>query len=590
MRSLRLHGAALVLFSALTVLLAFPVVSQLGSAVPGWEGDNLQFVRSVWWVEHALLDLHIAPFFDPTSFHPVGEHIARSEMTPVNTFLAVPITALWNAQAAYSVMILFSFVATAMGAYFWVLQLTGRRSAGIVAGAIAGFLPLRFAHMLGHLPEITTQWVPWTLFAFERFLERRTQGRAAVLGIFVALVALACWYYGHALALMLPVYAVARTWRSRDVWRDPAWWRGIGISVAVAAVLVMPFVIPAARLHAGGELRRRIADMDAWSINPYDFFLPNLWHPLWGAAGRLRFPVQGSMWVERGIVFGYVACAAAVLGLARGQPRRIVRMLFVVWCVSYLIALGPSLHFHDHPVLLPLPTWMVSAADGALGVLGALSGQGQGLRAEIVTTGHTPVFLPSFFLYYLFPLTSSMRTMSRFGLWTNMLTAALAAFGAIVAMDWVSRRRGRTAGHIVAGALVAAVAFESLTVIPMMPLAPRPVDRWLATEPPDAVVVELPVDQATRMFQNYYATVHGRSMVFGWNGDSFPPPEYAARVAALTEFPSPQSVAFLRSIGATHVLVTPSQIPDWPAYDAKLNVPGLRYDRDVGGVRVYRVR
>ena len=75
--------------------------------MPGWEGDNLQFVRSVWWVEHALVDLHRLPFFYSTSFYPLGAHIARSEMTPANTFLAVPITALWSPAAAYSVMISF---------------------------------------------------------------------------------------------------------------------------------------------------------------------------------------------------------------------------------------------------------------------------------------------------------------------------------------------------------------------------------------------------------------------------------------------------------------------------------------------------
>ena len=251
------------------------------------------------------------------------------------------------------------------------------------------------------------------------------------------------------------MYVVVRTWPSRGVWRDPAWWRGIAVSVIVAAVLVVPFVIPAARLHAAGEMRRPLAHMELWSINPYDFFLPNLWHPLWGAALRDRFPAQGSMWVERGIVLGYVSCAAALLGLTRGWPRRLIGGLFAVGACRIAIALGPSLNYHDLGVRMPLPSWMVARPRHRPRPLGS---KAQGLRHEIVTTGRTPVLLPSFFLYYLFPCTSSMRTMSRVWLRTNVLTAALAVYGALVAIGWASRCWGRSGRLAVVAVIVAAVA------------------------------------------------------------------------------------------------------------------------------------
>src|SRR4051794_23017712 len=93
-RGIAYHAPALLLFSVLTLLLAFPVVAGLFSGrVPGWEGDNMYYVRSMWWVKRALLDLHILPFVDVTSYYPVGHAIARSEMTATNTLLFLPVTA-----------------------------------------------------------------------------------------------------------------------------------------------------------------------------------------------------------------------------------------------------------------------------------------------------------------------------------------------------------------------------------------------------------------------------------------------------------------------------------------------------------------
>ena len=109
----------------------------------------------------------------------------------------------------------------------------------------------------------------------------------------------------------------------------------------------------------------------------------------------------------------------------------------------------------------------------------------------------------------------------------------------------------------------------------MQPLVPRPVDVWLATEPPGTVIVDKPVDQATRLFQNYYATVHGQAMVFGWNGDLFPPPELEARTAALKGFPSPESLAFDRFARRT-CSSRYRRIADWPALEPGCAVPGRR--------------
>jgi hypothetical protein len=193
-------------------------------------------------------------------------------------------------------------------------------------------------------------------------------------------------------------------------------------------------------------------------------------------------------------------------------------------------------------------------------------------------------------MYLFVPFTSSMRVMARFGVWTAFMTAALAGWGTLRLAEATERRWGPGVRGAWPAAIVAAVAFESLTVFSMLPLTPRAVDVWLKSQPADTVIAELPVAQGLRPSQNYWATIHGLPTVFSWLGDSFPPPELEQRVKMLRDFPSPNSVEFLKSIGTTLVLVDSSQAPNWDSLGPALErAGGLRFVDAIGDVRVYRV-
>ncbi len=584
---MRRHLAALLLFTALTGVVAFPIVEIMTrGGVPGWEGDNVYYVHSMWWWKHSLFELKTSPFVDPESFYPVGRATGRSEMTVTNMIPAIPITWLFSPATGYNVMILLSFITTGFFTYLWVHHLTGRRDAGLVAGAIAAFMPMRFAHLPGHMPQMTTQWIALTLYAFERYFDRRTAGRALVFGAAVALAILGCWYYGYALALVLPVYIVLRTWRS-PVWRERAWWTGLIAAGAVAILVTAPFVYQMFKLRGQGGLAKSLGEMDTWSLNPYDLFIPNLLHPVFGETASRWFPVQRAMWVEKGVTLGYVAVSLAIAGsLAFRRTHRVIIVLLGTWVVSFLIALGPTVHWGDKQLRVPATPGIARLA-GRL-----LTGTGGDTRAvrESFANDGVPIPLPSLFMYKFVPLTNSMRVMARFALWTAFMTAALAGFGLIALTGWADRRWGPAARGAIPALALALVVYESLAVIAVMPLGPRQVDTWLATQPESVVIVELPIKQAQRSLQNYWMTENRRKNFFGWVGDTYPPPIQVERAAALQEFPAPETLEYLRRSSATHLLVAPSQVPNWTTIEPVLRgSPALADEQTIGDVRVYRI-
>lgn len=585
--NVRRHLAALLLFTALTGIVAFPVVDIMArGGVPGWEGDNVYYVHSMWWWKHSLFELKTSPFVDPESFYPVGRENGRSEMTVTNTIPAIPITWLFSPATGYNVMILLSFITTGFFTYLWVYHLTGRWDAALLAGVIAAFLPMRFAHLPGHLPQMTTQWLALTLYAFERFFERRSARRALAFGTSVALAVLGCWYYGYALAIVLPVYVVLRSWRS-PVWRERGWWTGFVAAGVIALVLIAPFMYQMFTLRGQGQLARTLGEMDSWSLNLYDLFIPNLLHPVFGEAASRWFPATRALWVEKGVTLGYVAVGLAVAGwFTFRRQQQVIGVLLGTWLVSFLIALGPTVHWRDQQVRVPATPGVARLAAKAL------TGTGGDTRAarESFANDGVPIPLPSLFMYKFVPLTSSMRVMARFAIWTAFMTAALAGFGLMALTAWGERRWGAIARGAIPALAIALIVYESLSVVQVMPLGPRAVDTWLASQPDSMVIVELPVDQAQRSLQNYWMTENRKKNFFGWVGDSFPPPVQVERAAALKDFPAPATLEYLQRSSATHLLVTPSQVPDWTTIEPVLRgSPALADEQTIGDVRVYRI-
>ncbi len=62
------NSLVLLLYTILTVAMTYPVVLFFRTKVLGGPEDNFHFLWELWYVAHALFDLHKSPFFDPDVF------------------------------------------------------------------------------------------------------------------------------------------------------------------------------------------------------------------------------------------------------------------------------------------------------------------------------------------------------------------------------------------------------------------------------------------------------------------------------------------------------------------------------------------
>ena len=526
----------LLLYTALTVAMTYPAVLFLRTKVLGGPEDNFHFLWELWYVAHALFDLHKSPFFDPDVFVPFGFSLIRNQdLSPGTVLLFSPLTHFFGEVFTYNFLVLVSFPLTAFGAYLFARELWSNRSAALLAGIIVGFCPYRFAHAGGHLSIVSTQWIPFFFLYLERMISKSRLKDAVLAGVFFGLSAWTTWYY----FFMIPIAAVAYV-AFRVSWKLSAseLWQLLKLGLAaigVSLIFVLPFLIPYYLATHGGVVDYRdVGESQAFAASLADYLIPPTSHFWWGpAVERLWRQGPNGIWQsEWQLYLGAVALLLAAVGLF--HPRhRVIAALVAMGLACLVFSFGPGLYF-THP----------AAVNGNMNDVPL-----------------SPIAMPGRFLREL-PGFNNLRGWARLGFFVELAVGVLAAAGLTCILDWI-RKREKTAKVIpigVAAMAIAAVIFEFFPqALGMTVVAPRAVDQWLAKQRGDFAFVEYPIARHGFGGPAIYATrLTGKRIIMGSSQN----PPNLTYWSDLSAFPSPFTTDLLRGWGAKYVLVDQSLYED----------------------------
>ena len=555
-------------FSALTVVMTWPLATRMRESMVGEVGDNIYFVWMIGWLKKALFELRVNPFNVWFLNYPEGWSLAYTEITPSNLLIALPFSLIGGPMFGYNMALLLSFVLSGVGMYLWVRKMTGRADASLVAGTVFAFLPYHIAHFLiGHLNLSAIQWFPFYFMGFFEILEQRKWSwrPALVGGIALGLIALTSQYYLYITVLMSGFLVVLYLlWPGRERLKDLVFWKnliGMGlISLPLVAAGVAPFVTLA---RQGGLPDRGISVARLYSASPTDFLLPSTDHFLFGSWVGRNF--NRDLWIEATLYIGLFAGVLAVIAFLKRKelPQRdTLRLMFWGALLSIVLAMGTDLHWNGASVEIALPEFLASR-------LG---------RAE------APIPLPGYFLFLYFPFYAKMRALMRFGVVALIFTSAAAGIGSAWVLDKISKK----------WQALAAVGLLVLVVFDFYPgpyrqfaeVEPRAVDLWLAEQPDQGVVIQMPFALAEDQEQTYYTLFHGKPYVGGFF-NAFPPPQYSRVRPVLEHFPDEQSVALMRELGVDYVLVQADRYDDLDVVLQESERLGLVFKVELDGQLVY---
>ncbi len=473
-----------VAYTALTVMITWPIAAHLFDAVAGFDGrDSFQWVWFNWWAVKSLLALQNNPAQVNWLYYPQGAYHPILLATLFVPLVALPLTLVGGVSFTYNVMFLTSFILGGTLTYLLAFSITHHHHAAFVAGLIFIFAPNRMGHATaGHLLLITTWSLPLFALAVINLLRHPSWRWAAVGGF--ALAALTLTQPIHLAYFALPfsvVYGGVTLLTNRGVNRLKSAWPYGGSMVVLAALLLLPFFGPllGATLQGEQDFFTNLG-IEEHSTDLMAFVLPSPYHPLWyreqSPPALLSQIVSSPREMEEQLAYlGVLPLGLAAWAMVR-RPRAGVAWL-ILTLLAAILAMGPYLKIFDR---------------------------------------NTGVLLPYSWLMNL-PFLSWSRTPGRINETVALGLAMLAALGL---SEVLSHRR--TSGQRIMGtiAVVLFVILDYWVIFPF-PMDLRPISGYyhrLAQEPLGGGVLEMPVSGSRRAtnYALYYQTIHQHPLAGGY--------------------------------------------------------------------------
>jgi hypothetical protein len=574
----------------ITCIFTWPLILHVNTHVIGpFRGDNLEYIWKIWWVRHSIVEENLSPWLVPNIYWPHGYNLSYGEITPLNTFILLPITILFNEVITYNLSILFSTFLSAGFTYLWLLELTdGHRPASFVGGLIFGFCPYRMARIAGHLPLVNTQGIPLVIWGLERFLKQK-RGHSIFLIVAGFLIsAWSSWYYAMILAILSPLYWLIRA-RPWHIWVSRSWfWVGTALVILISGCLVAPFLYPYVEILQSNQAKISLAEADFWSASILDYLLPNWRHPLWGPIERKALLGEDLLLPYEFLLnFGYASALFALFGWRRGKHPAVKALAFCS-VIALILSFGPTLHIlPGWPIRIPLPEPWVKHITTVLSWIGEHSLAHE--KFSLHTAHSITIPLPALLIRWFVIGGQGLRSWGRFSIFTVLGVASLSALGLKALAKAVKKEKSKLFEGLLLILLGLLVLFEFYTgPQDLILVGPRPVDRWLAEKPAEFAIVQMPLQTALSGPQMFYSRYHQKNLIGGYG--TYFPILFEERYPELLDFPSDSSIELLAEWPVQYVLISEKDLLDQVGLrQAITEQPRLEYVDKIGDIYVYDI-
>jgi hypothetical protein len=560
-RSILRHAAVFALFLLLSIVLTWPLAIRLDTAVSDL-GDPLLVTWILDWTSHALLHQPLSLFQAPM-YHPAPLTLAYSEhLTGIALFVLPFHVAGLEPIAVYNIAMLLSFALSGYGAFVLARMVTPRTSvpsfsASLIAGIFFAFVSFKFDH-LAHLQNIASGWLPLILAGMIAYWREPSRRNAGLFAAAFVMNGLTNVYY-----LLFVSVAIAFTvlfLLTAAPRRDRAFWLRAFGALAIAGLVLLPFLLPYRAVSKMYNLKREVHEVFTTGWRAWLVTTNRNW--LYGRLGT------GTEWqvtenqLFPGLLALFLTGAAIVLSprqVVNQKPeirnqKRILRVLDVLVISSALLSIL-SLMTPRFAITLGRPLLAIRGPDIPIMVLivvtllrlsirmpRTMGGEDGSALRDVIARSRFPVevwmaavwffvgFLGSFgfrsflfsFLFRRVSVFQSIRAAPRFAV---IAYVGLTVFVALGAWLLITRRR------YLAPVLVALMIVEVIPTVQWeQALSQRtPLARWLA-EKKVGPIAEMPVEP-WYIFRYLLAQTHHRVPMLNGTSGFEPPAHRDLRVA-----------------------------------------------------------
>jgi hypothetical protein len=571
---LRFRASHLVVpaYLVFTLVLTWPLAIHWTTSVPAVFSATDPFIQSfiLGWDFHSF-GTGLSGIFNAPNFHPFPRTLTYMDHLIGEAFVAWPLHAATGRIAiAYNGLIILASAVSAWAVYRLTRFQGLSRPASFLAGFLFAFSPYRFSN-LGLLNQSQTQFLPLGLYFGIRYFDRLETRWFVATAAAVLLQAWFGWYYAFYLGLALGLLLIYRLVQGHPVWR-PSKLPVLLVVVVGTSALLLPGLWPYfEQQRAVPAFKRTLGMTLLYSADLLDYLKLNLEN--WLARDN---PVLGSAqgyWPGAVTVLFAIVAVTALLSSGRtaqaissGRAARIRGSLAPQGPESTWLTLRLARRAGSRLRALAVRwSWwgyfLLLAAAGFLFSLGPVLQVG-GRRLLIP--------LPYGVAFFAIPGFTSLRAPCRFAVLVALGLSVLAGFGFHVLSRAARRRsegspsrvRGTASMVLFSAALLLALVTSWSLPLPLVritdPAGMPPVYHWIAAQPENFAVLELPMPRIEAdetpldAERQLYAIYHGKRRLDGVSG--FVPPEYHVFRRVMQGFPREGTLLAAARMGARYIV------------------------------------
>ena len=345
------RGTALAVFPVLFYLVIFciytyPLVIDFSTHFFADQGDGLQNVWNIWWVNKAVTQMHQLPWQTSYLHYPNGVSLLGSTLNPFNGLMGIVLLPFLTLVETHNCIVIFSFVLGGVTTFWLAYYLTESYWSSILAGFIFTFSNYHFAHAEGHLQLVSLEWIPLFVLCWYVLLTKPSILMAIASAATLFAVILCDYYYFFYCVvtggLMLLWYAVEQ--RDFFFFLKRKHLVSYGVFVGLVVITAGPLVFSLLLLNARDPLLgfhspvKSSLDLLAPIIPGGHWYFAPFTEPFWS---HLTVNIHESS-VHMGISVLFVLTS---VWLRRGQCRvESLRFWYCALVFFAVMSLGPVLH------------------------------------------------------------------------------------------------------------------------------------------------------------------------------------------------------------------------------------------------------
>ncbi len=239
----------IVLLYTLVALIALnALMANFTTAMPGMvklePTDTIQpsefdiFYWNLWWVKHAVFDLHVSPLYTNYVIYPFTSPLAGHTLALWWGLVTTPLQDAIGLTPTFNLVVLLTFVLAASSMYAFARRHVRSQSVAVLAGLMFAFTPAMVHRAsLGHLDKLSIFWLPLVLLLWDKTIESRRWTWALVTGVAIWFAWLTDFQQAMWALLLLGPYIIytgfARSQKPRTA-----------VALRLVAVMSAAFILP----------------------------------------------------------------------------------------------------------------------------------------------------------------------------------------------------------------------------------------------------------------------------------------------------------------------------------------------------------